>query len=331
MHGLTSELTTAESLDGELKAWALATQAAHDLEQGHDLVARQRLQQAVELCETTSPLLAAMLLGQAAEIAQFKSELPLGLVQQELRRAIEIAQRHGLTKFEGKLWLQLGLLLQQAAGEHNRLALHESIKALQHALQLGIDERLDPLWFAEIQNSLGLAYLAMPASEASNQLRTGIAIQSFRKALEMVNPTDHPQTWARINMNLANALQHAPSSHPIDNLIQAVEIYEQVLQVRTKERDPVSYALVTINQANALAHLGMFKPALEKAAEAYKLFQWYNQAEQATSARELVESINLCLTRPANHNTATPVQRGVNDMAAKQERPTLEVVADGTL
>lgn len=292
------------TLDGELRGWALATQAAAELEAGHDVAARQLLQAAVEVTEPTSPLLAAMLLSQAAEIAQFKSELPLGLIQQELKRAIQLAQRHMLKVFEGKLWLQLAMLLQQAAGT-NRGALKEAILAFQAALQSGIDEQSDPLLFAEIQNSLGLAYLAMPASETSAQLRTGIAIQSFRKALEILKADEHPQIWARVNMNLANALQHAPSSHPVENLIQAVEIYEQILQVRTKAFDPISYALVTINQANALAHLGMFKPAMEKASEAYKLFQWYDQAEQATAARELVEQINVCLEQRGGSAMAT--------------------------
>ncbi|MFO0939603.1 MAG: hypothetical protein U0930_02430 [Pirellulales bacterium] len=31
---------------------------------------------------------------------------------------------------------------------------------------------------------------------------------------------------------------------------------------------------------------------MEKAAEAYKLFQWYNHADGASTARELVESVN---------------------------------------
>ncbi len=47
-----------------------------------------------------------------------------------------------------------------------------------------------------------------------------------------------------------------------------------------------------MNQANALSHLGIFKPALEKLAEAYKLFQCYDQAEQAAAARELIEQIH---------------------------------------
>ena len=93
---------------------------------------------------------------------------------------------------------------------------------------------------------------------------------------------EHPDMWASVSMNLANALQYAPSSHPQENLIQAVEIYEDVLQVRSRAKDPVAYALVLLNQANALAHLGIFKPALEKLAESYKLFHWYDQIEKPT-------------------------------------------------
>ena len=97
--------------------------------------------------------------------------------------------------------------------------------------------------------------------------------------------------WASAMMNLANALQYAPSSHPRENLIQAVETYEEILPVRTRARDPVAYALVLFNQANALAHLGIFKPAIEKLAEASKLFSWHDQAEQFAAARALLDSI----------------------------------------
>jgi len=54
---------------------------------------------------------------------------------------------------------------------------------------------------------------------------------------------------------------------------------------------------VTLSQANALAHLGIFKPALEKDFEAYKLFQWYDQTDEATPARELVENMNSQIER----------------------------------
>ncbi|MFO0939604.1 MAG: hypothetical protein U0930_02435 [Pirellulales bacterium] len=94
----------------------------------------------------------------------------------------------------------------------------------------------------------------MPQTESSSQLRTGIAIQSFRRGLEAVSKEGHSELWARVSMNLANALQYAPSSHPAENLIiRPLSFPEQVLEIRCRAKDPVAYALVILNQANALA------------------------------------------------------------------------------
>jgi hypothetical protein len=38
--------------------------------------------------------------------------------------------------------------------------------------------------------------------------------------------------------------------------------------------------------------LGIFKPAIEKLSEAYKLFHWYDQTAEAEAARDLVDQIN---------------------------------------
>jgi tetratricopeptide (TPR) repeat protein len=100
-----------------------------------------------------------------------------------------------------------------------------------------------------------------------------------------------PEGWASVQMNLANALQYLPSSHPAENLAQAVDAYEEVLQVRTKARDPVAHGRVLLNQANALAHLGIFKPAIEKLAEAMKLLSWYGHDDEAAAARDLLGEI----------------------------------------
>jgi len=190
-----------------------------------------------------------------------------------------------------ELYTRMGMMLQNASNGQ-RGALLQAVNSYQAALQSGVTQEDHPQLFAQLQNNLGLAYLSMPATGASHQLRNGIAVQSFRHALKVYTIEAFPDMWASVSMNLANALQYAPSSHPEENLIQAVETYEEVLQVRSRAKDPVAYALVLLNQANALAHLGMFKPALEKLAEAYKLFHWYDQIEQANAAQELVEQIN---------------------------------------
>jgi tetratricopeptide (TPR) repeat protein len=189
------------------------------------------------------------------------------------------------------LSLQLGIALQDLA-KGNRAVLLEAVKAYQDALRFGITIEAHPESFALLQNNLALAYLAIPATEAGDQLRMGIAVQSLRESLKVYQKETHPEQWASTQLNLANALQYIPTSHPEENLIQAVEIYDEILNVRQKAFDPVGYARLLANQANALAHLGIFAPAMEKISEAYKLFQWHNEPEMAASAMTLVESIS---------------------------------------
>jgi tetratricopeptide (TPR) repeat protein len=294
-YGLSDTLPEMSAWDRELLGWGLAAHAAQQIANEDYVAARQTLAHAVEATRDVSPNLCAILLSQSAHIA-LACQVPSDLVQRELEQAIALASRGERPLLLGELYMQLGQLLQHQAAE-NRSTMLSSIRAYQTALQNGITVETTPVRFAELQNNLGLAYLSMPQSEASNQLRTGIAIQSFRHALTSIDRGTHEELWARIQMNLANALQYAPSSHPEENLVRAIEIYEEVLGVRTRARDPIAYALVILNQANALAHLGMFKPSLEKASEAYKLFQWYNHAEGAITARELVEKVNQQIER----------------------------------
>ena len=289
--GMTDQIADSFSLDGELLAMALATSAAADIEAGKQIEAMAKLQQAVSACKTVTPCFAATLVSQIADLKLQASEDSAALVIQDYKEAIRLAKDCKLPLLLAELHIKMGMLFQNVSNGQ-RGALLQAVNAYQFALQNGVTKEAHPELFAQLQNNLGLAYLSIPATGSSHQLRTGIAVQSFRHALTVYTIEDNPDMWASISMNLANALQYAPSSHPQENLIQAVETYEQVLAVRSRAKDPVAYSLVLLNQANALAHLGIFKPALEKLAEAHKLFHWYDQAEQAKAARELVESIN---------------------------------------
>lgn len=289
--GITDTIASEFTMDGELKAFALATSAAADVEQDDQKAAQSKLKNSVAAGKQTSPLLAAILLSQLADLAVGMSGSAPALVVQDYKEAIRLASDCKLPMLIPELHAKMGMVLQNASSGQRGILL-QAVNSYQSALHSGITEQDHPELFAQLQNNLGLAYLSMPAMGTSNQLRNGIAVQSFRHALKVYTIEDHPDRWASVSMNLANALQYAPTSHPEDNLIQAVEIYEDVLRVRSRAKDPVAYALVLLNQANALAHLGMFKPALEKLSEAYKLFHWYDQLEQAEAARELVEQIN---------------------------------------
>ena len=289
--GLQDHVADSFSLDGELLAFALATAASADIEAGNMDAAITKLQKGIEASRPVSPLLAATLLSQEAELQLQVSENPVAMVIQKFQEAIRLAGNSQLPMLLAELHVKLGMVLQNAANGQ-RGALLQAVNAYQFALQNGVTREADPMLFAQLQNNLGLAYLSMPNTGSSHQLRSAIAIQSFRHALDVYTIEGDPDLWASVSMNLANALQHVPTSHPEENLIQAVETYEKILQVRSRAKDPVAYALVLLNQSNALAHLGIFKPALEKLAEAYKLFHWYNQPDKADAAREIVEHIN---------------------------------------
>ncbi len=289
--GVVDSVPIDFSIDGEIAGLALATSAAAELERDATKNAQRLLRDAFSAAKDSSPILAATLLSQLADIAAALPGVPSDIVIKDYEEAIRLADKCKLPLLFSELHIKLAMLLQNTAdGRRGRLL--QAVNSYQAALQSGVTEEGHPELFAQIQNNLGLAYLSMPSNGASDQLRNGIAVQSFRHALKVYRPDKHPVMWASVSMNLANALQYAPSSHPEENLIQAVKTYDEVLQVRSREQDPVAYAMVLLNQANALAHLGIFKPALEKLAESYKLFQWYEQHPQADAARELVEQIN---------------------------------------
>ncbi len=282
--GRSDQPPYAGSLEGELRAFVLMLQATSLLEREDVAAALPLLKEAVNAARQTSPEFAAQLLGQLAALEGEKR--PAAAIQ-HYREALSIA----LGPCRAELSLQLGMALQDNANG-NRPALLEAVKAYQDALRFGITVEQNPESFALLQNNLALAYLAMPMTEAGDQLRMGIAVQSLREALKVYTKETHPEQWASAQLNLANALQYIPTSHPEENLIQAVEIYDEILSVRQKAFDPVGYARLLANQANALAHLGIFGPAMEKISEAYKLFQWHNEPEMAASAMSLVESIS---------------------------------------
>jgi tetratricopeptide (TPR) repeat protein len=284
-------------LDGELRAHVLAAHAAHALTKGRPLDAIHHLETAVEAARSPSPLFASQLLGQLAAVLRDDQGHAAGAVSC-YEEALRLASDTPLARLRAELWFGLGVTYQ-AQADGRREMLLEAAKAYQQAIQCGLSPDAHADLYAEAQNNLGLAYLSVPATSASDQLRMAVAVQSFREALRVYTRDAHPERWASTTLNLANALQYMPSGHPAHNLMQAVELYDEVLTVRARPADPVGYARVLANQANALAHLGMFAPALEKLSEAHKLFHWHDQPDAAASVMELVAQISACRERAA--------------------------------
>jgi len=288
------------NLDHELLGLARATRAAWHIERGDPAGAIVCLEEAIAASRPSVPALAAQLLGQ---LAGLRAEMPLAIA--DLREAIALAASTASQDLLAGLWTDLGMLHQERGGR-SRGALGEAVKAYQEAIHAGHTADRRPEQFGLLQNNIGLAYLSMPMVEASDQLRMAVAVQSFREALRMFPRETHPDMWASAQLNLANALQYLPSSHPAENLGKAVDIYEEILQVRNRAQDPVAYARVLANQANALAHLGGIVVALGKFREARGLATAAGAHDLADSLTEQIDALESHRLRTAPSAAGTP-------------------------
>ena len=258
-----------DRLDGEFAVLALTVRAARAMEFKDSPGAVRALRQAAEHAADVGPALHGRVLGMLAEHT-FRTQHAIEAALPIYDEAIDVLDRTGLDEVRAGLQLERGIALHQSGdGERHRLV--EAIRSYQSALIVLTEER-DPERFAVANMHLGIAILSLPMTEASDQIRVGVAVQSLRAALRTYGPDTHPWEWGSCQMNLANALQYLPSTHRQENLEEAVELYEEVLAVRSPLSDPEGYARVLANQANALAHLAVFDHAIEKYGEARELF-----------------------------------------------------------
>jgi tetratricopeptide (TPR) repeat protein len=289
VQGAREEPPAPDAVDHELRANVHLAHAAAALERQDPASAALALQAAVRDAEPMSPVLAAQALAQHASLTDSPAE-----AEGCWRRALELAGDAPLPGLRGELLYGLAIAVHQQA-DTNRARLIDAVQLYQTALQGPLTREAQPELWAQAQANLGLVYVSMPMSDAGGKLRHAVAIQAFREALTVFQRETHPEAWASTMLNMANAMQYLPSSHPRENLVDAVTAYEELLSVRTRAMDPVGYARILANQGNALAHLGIFQPAVEKLTEAHKLLHWYNEADAASQLLQQLEDINVQL------------------------------------
>ena len=272
-------------LTGELAALVLSAQASTALHNGDAAGAIADLDRAAEEAATVSEPLRGVLLGASASIV----EGPVAVSRFERAlKALDGAEGLRITRAELHLTLA-GLLHEQSGDRPDMLA--RAVPHYHAALQLVMREEAPLLW-ASAHANLATAYLTMPMTEASGQLRLGVAGQSLRSALKVYTPEDYPEQWASVQLNLANSLVYTPSSHQLDNLVEAVELYEAVLQARDRETDPLGRARVLANQGNVLAHLGDFDQAKAKLYEARFIFEEFGDHDAMRTVRGVLDEIS---------------------------------------
>jgi tetratricopeptide (TPR) repeat protein len=272
----------------EIRALVLATRASHLASEGLTREAIPLLIEAADSSESATAPLAGQLLAAAASLIR-SVDGPTPEVIEHLTRALDLLRSSELLLSRAEIHVELGSVWQELASAKPSL-LTKAVQQYHSALSL-VTADSAPELFASAQSNLATAYLTMPMIEATDQLRLGIAVQSLRAALTVYTPERHPEHWASTQLNLANALVYAPSTHQGDNLVEAVELYEAVLERRDRHIDPLGKARVLSNQGNALAHLGVFDQAKSKLFEARFIFEEFEDVDSVRAVRGVLDEI----------------------------------------
>ena len=73
--------------------------------------------------------------------------------------------------------------------------------------------------------------------------------------------------------------------------MEAVDLYETVIRVRTPKKDPLGRARVLANQGNALAHLGLTEDSRARFSEAQFLFASTGDSDSAAMVGEMMAEL----------------------------------------
>lgn len=284
------DLTPAGEMAAEVGALVLASAATHRLERGGPATA-ETLLSAAEQASPHAPALAALLRGNAGAVLHDSGALEPA--ERLLTEALTQLADTDLTEVRAELTYRLGAIAQQraAAGRSElRATLQDAMGHYYDALRLVSQDDAPELW-ATIQLNLAAAQLAVPMTQASDQLRMGVATQALRACRRVFTPEHHPAQWSTATLNLANALVYTPSTHPADNLVEAVSLYQQVLGSGVRDADPVGRARVLANLGNALAHLGVFDEAIAHLVEARFVFEEHLDHDAVLTVRSVLDEI----------------------------------------
>ena len=317
-------LPNAHAVSPIIAALVLAARATHALAGDRPADAVRLLHRAATRAADDSPPLAALLLGNAGTIAH-EHGLDRVAARVDLEAAAAALTDTDLQVAKAELHYQLGMLEHEdavAAGAPLRPAMHHYYTTLQL-----VTEHSAPFLWASAQLNLATAHLSSQMVEASDALRTGIAIQAMRASLRVFTREAYPAQWATATLNLANALVYSPSVKQGDNLVEAVELYEAVLEARGRDDDPLGRARVLANQGNVLAHLGIFDQAKAKLYEARFLFEEHLDHDSALAVRSVLDEIARQLVpEPGHAATGRLAMGGIDDemVRAPQSGPRRE-------
>jgi tetratricopeptide (TPR) repeat protein len=215
--------------------------------------------------------------------------------------ALPVLQEQASPEEIAEAEMNLGLVLQSLV-PFRQARLVDAIQTYQRALRVFSGDAY-PQEFAILQNNIAIAYLSMPLSAEGDDMRQAMAVQAFRQALDWITLIDHPSEYAMLQNNLGNALQYLPSTHPVENNLQALAAYDEALKVRTAQDTPLEYANTLANKANVLLNLpddlehpeagnrSCLSQAQSLLQEAMMIFQEYGRFDQMQAVQQTLEEI----------------------------------------
>ncbi len=258
-------------------------------------------EEAARLAEQHPLARARSLAGKAAALRRIGGTGALEEARAAFEEALPALNELGDLEERAEAEMTYGLVLQALANAR-LAALPDAVSAYQRALRF-FGSATHPREFAILHNNLATAYLSMRLAPEKEGLREALAVQSFREALKVVTLVDDPGEYAMLQNNLGNALQSLRSSHPLENLVRAIEAYDEALKVRTAHDMPQEHANTIANKANALMNLpddpanveaGNPKNLLEAARllqRASVMFEAQGVPERAEMVREVLAGI----------------------------------------
>ena len=200
--GLLLDPPKPEATNGEFAAAAYSAVATLALERHDTAYAVEALESAAQAANGVSAPMAGQLLGQLANVQLDEGGDKRAAVT--FQAAIDAMEDSDLFVSRAELHVSAGSMFQEMSESAPRL-MNQAINHYHQAMAL-VNATTAPETFAIANANLGLAYITMPMTEASDQLRVGVAVQSMREALEYFTPETHPDRWSSTQLNLANAL-----------------------------------------------------------------------------------------------------------------------------
>lgn len=222
----------------------------------------------------------------ASEIANIQESYTESLGY--INRAIAIFKEEALSEFEGNAHIRKATLLHTWAQNGNPQFYRPALSAYQDALKI-FSKEIQPALFAEIQHRLGIVYSEMPDEPQKQQIWAAMSVKSFHEALLFFTKGTYPYEYAMICNNYANALSKFPTGLRMDNYPKAIELYEEALQIRSKDL-PYERAITLLNYLEAQWFMTQDEA---QNTLAQKLKIWEDMQQKAQEVLTLVEDTTL--------------------------------------